>query len=203
MSLGMMAPLSRANAMHCALNLEPASKRPAPSKSFLAISRITGIGRKFECTQPKILRRFVTGRRRARVVDRECRVRKLLPDREIVGSNYQPAKSEHVSARLSHHSDLGPSDLLDGQSKHLSLISCRVLAGRKEERPHRCLSRCGGAQRRLHNQDQSSLKPPEGQTPLYMSRSRKPGTEGSGPGYSTETVGRRILVSKGWRFRCR
>jgi hypothetical protein len=62
--------------------------------------------------------------------------------------------------------------------------------------------RCG-AQRRLHNQDHLPSNPLKGKTPLYMSRSGKPGTEGLGPRYSTETIGRRILVSKGGGFRCR
>ena len=55
-------------------------------------------------------------RRRCRRDERKRRVWKLLPDRKIFRRDIEPPKSEHVSTRFSHSSDLCPGDLIDGQS---------------------------------------------------------------------------------------
>jgi hypothetical protein len=78
------------------------------------------------------LKFFSDVRRRRRHDERKCRVWKLLPDSKIFRRDSEPPKSEHISTRFSHSSDLCPGDLVDGQSfppsdlaRHSSLFSFR------------------------------------------------------------------------------
>src|SRR6266851_2809045 len=73
----------------------------------------------FERAEPKFLSDDV--RRRRRRDERKRRVWKLHPDRKIFRRDSEPPKSEHVSTRFSHSSDLCPGDLIDGQSFPLRL----------------------------------------------------------------------------------
>jgi hypothetical protein len=57
----------------------------------------------FERAETKFLSGDVRRRRRD---ERKRRVWKLLPDRKIFRRDSEPSKSEHVSTRFSHSSDL-------------------------------------------------------------------------------------------------
>ena len=61
--------------------------------------------------------------RRRRHDERKRRVWKLLPDSKIFRRDSEPPKSENVSTRFSHSSDLCPGDLVDGQSSPLPTFS--------------------------------------------------------------------------------
>src|SRR5260370_41222541 len=60
-------------------------------------------------------------RLRRRRDERKRRFWKLLPDRKIFRRDSEPPKSEYVSTRFSHSSNLCPGDLIDGQSFPLRL----------------------------------------------------------------------------------
>jgi hypothetical protein len=66
---------------------------------------------------------FADVRRRRRHDERKRRVWKLLPDSKIFRRDSEPPKSEHVSTRFSHSSDLCPGDLVGGQSSPFPTFS--------------------------------------------------------------------------------
>src|SRR5579872_594187 len=57
-------------------------------------------------------------RRDGRGLDqRKQRIRELLPDREVLRRDGEPAEPEHVTARFGHVPHLQPCDFIDGQSR--------------------------------------------------------------------------------------
>src|ERR1700761_7530444 len=76
-----------------------------------------GFFRQSECTEMKFLCRVRVGRYHWRSFDQcKCRVRELLPDRQIIRRNREPPEPEYVPSRLGYMSHLLPGDFIDRHS---------------------------------------------------------------------------------------